>query len=216
MTVRWDSQYLKASTSRSWWDSGWGNTTRWLGNSASCTTFYFPNPCCNLWPLLFCVWFVCMSLFPAWNCLYFQSHVPIQLLSRVSGWGTLRERSTAESPCGCLACFHSWFIQIKPCLWCRGASPTCSQMTDFFLESQWRWDTGALYLWTRRRASSQKSQGWFWRARWLLLPRLWGRGWWGGQCWSVYTQAPVPVGGSSLQGPNGTLKISVLLIFKLD
>lgn len=145
--------------------------------------------------------------------LYFQSHVPVQLLSGLSGWGTLREKSAAESPCGCLACFHLWFIQIKPCFWCGGASPTHSQMKEFFLESQWRWDTGALYLWTRWRASSQKWQGWFWQARWLLLllPCPWGRGW-----WSVYTQAPVPVGETSLQCPNCSLRILVLLIFRLD
>lgn len=78
--------------------------------------------------------------------LYFQSHVPVQLLSGLSGWGTLREKSAAESPCGCLACFHLWFIQIKLCFWCGGASPTHSQMKEFFLESQWRWDTGPLPL----------------------------------------------------------------------
>lgn len=120
-------------------------------------------------------------------------------------------------PVECLACFHSWFIEIKPCLWCGGASPTCSQMEEFFLKSQWRCDSGALYFWMKQKASSQKSQGWFWKVWWLLLLScFWGRGWWGGQCWSVYTQAPGPVGETSLQGPNCTLGILVLLIFKLD
>lgn len=37
-----------------------------------------------------------------------------------------------------------------------------------------------------------------------------------GLVWSVYTQAPGLVGEPSLQGPNCTLGILVLLIFKLD
>lgn len=104
--------------------------------------------------------------------LYFQSHVPVQLLSGASGWGTVREKSATESPRGCLACFHSRFIEIKPSLWCGGDSLRCSQMKEFFLESKWRWGTGALYLWMRRRASSQESQGWVWQVWWLVPLRL--------------------------------------------
>lgn len=37
-----------------------------------------------------------------------------------------------------------------------------------------------------------------------------------GQHCSVYTQAPVPVGETSLQGPDCSLRILVLLIFTLD
>lgn len=55
--------------------------------------------------------------------------------------------------------------------------------------------------------------GMFWQVWWLLLPP---QGLVGGQCWNVYTQAPVPVGETSLQGPNCTLRILVLFIFKFD
>lgn len=45
--------------------------------------------------------------FPHQLALYFQSHVPVQLLSDGSGLGAAGEKSTAENHGACIARFHS-------------------------------------------------------------------------------------------------------------
>lgn len=146
----------------------------------------------------------------------------IHSAARGGGLGTVREKNAAESHGVGIACVLIHDLLLINTAYGVGVPPLKRKISSF-LESQWKEDVGALYLWKSWRASWKKSWGCPHLGNQMGLAgssspggRLWGRGWQGNQGWSVYTQAPGPVGESSLQGPNCSLRILVLLIFKLD
>lgn len=231
MTAKQRSQYVQLHP------SGAGENQAGAAISSDSGIPWVAQHCISQSPAATCCLCSCSSVSDLSACLYFPHVVSSFFLDSHArypfscSWWWRFGRCQGEERCwratvSAFLCSHSWSPTHKHCLWGGGASP---QTEDFFLSGipvlGGCWSPlpleelkGHLAEVTGMSPPGQPDgAGWFQRPRRLLLPtRLWGRGWWGNQGWSVYTRAPLPVGENSLQSPNCSLRILVLLIFKLD
>lgn len=140
--------------------------------------------CCNLLPLFlfFCVWFVCVSLLPRWSWLFIfrvmhpYNCSPVVVVRALSGRRALLRAMVHAS----LASLYDLLVNSA---YGVGVAPphALRWKISSFLESQWRGDTGAIYLWNCWRASCQKSWGC------LCLGSQLGAGWFQQVSTAVFT-----------------------------